>query len=364
MTIHCADCPSFVCRGGIRDAGPDFCPMRGDFPDFQELYRDEGTRELAVRAALVEGEGYGRWTRLREVAEFCHKIGFQRLGIAHCSHMAREAAQVASYFQGSGLAPTLPPCPPGCEPLEQARFFGHQEMDLVVVAGMSVIHEALLVQASRVPVVVLIARDLRLRHNPAAALYTSRSYLKDELHGHWSPRKRPPFQGSGVETLERVAREFQVLDEGRRRGGERESQATDDGRRSRLAEAMDLAHALGATHLGISFCVGFREEARILTSILQTNGFHVSSACCKTGAVPKEEVGLEDSQKVRPGRPEMICNPVAQAELLNREGVHFALVLGQCVGHDAATFQHLKAPAVCLVAKDRALAHNTVAALP
>jgi uncharacterized metal-binding protein len=364
MTVHCADCPSFVCRGGIRDAGPDFCPMRGHFPDFQELYRDEATRELAVRAALVEGEGYGRWTRLREIAEFCHRIGFRRLGIAHCSDMVREATQVASYFQGSGLAPVLPPCPPGCEPLEQARFFGHREIDLIVVAGMSVIHEALLVQASQIPVVVLIARDLRLRHNPAAALYTSRSYLKDELYGHWNPKQRPPFQGSDAETLEGVAREIQVLDEGRRRGGDRESQAPDEGRRSRLAEAMDLAHALGASHLGISFCVGFREEARILTSILQTNGFKVSSACCKTGAVPKEEVGLEDSQKVRPGRPEMICNPVAQAELLNREGVHFALVLGQCVGHDAATFQHLEAPAACLVAKDRALAHNTVAALP
>jgi uncharacterized metal-binding protein len=379
MTVHCADCPSFVCRGGIRDAGPDSCPMRGAFPDFEQLYRDGGTRELAVRAALVEAEGYGRWTRLREIAEFSHRIGFRRLGIAHCSDMAREAAQVASYFQGSGLAPVLAPCPPGCDPREQARFFAHHGMDLVVVAGMSVAHEALLVHASQVPVVVLIARDLRLRHNPAAALYTSRSYLKDELYGHWSPKQRPPFQGSDIETLERVAREIRVLDEGRRSwaapeapaGGDerpweanRKGEARADGPRTRLAEVMDLAHALGATHLGISFCVGFREEARTLTSILQTNGFRVSSACCKTGAVPKEEVGLKDSQKVRPGRPEMICNPVAQAELLNREGVHFALVLGQCVGHDAATFRHLGAPSACLVAKDRALAHNTVAALP
>jgi len=58
----------------------------------------------------------------------------------------------------------------------------------------------------------------------------------------------------------------------------------------------------------------------------------------------------------------MLCNPVTQAELLNREGVQCALVLGQCVGHDAAAFRHLEAPAVCLVAKDRVLAHNTVAA--
>jgi uncharacterized metal-binding protein len=348
MSVQCADCPSFVCRGGNRDAGPDFCPMHGEFPEFRELYRDSSTRDLAVQAALVEGEGYGRWTRLREIAEFAGRMGFSRLGIAHCSDMHREAVRAASYFEGCGLEPTLAPCPPDCDPVGQARFFAHRETDLTVVAGMCVAHEAMLVRASDVPVVVLVARDGRLRHNPAAALYTSRSYLKDALFGHWSPKGRPSFQGSDMTTLERVAREVRPLGEDHR---------------TRVAEAMDVAHALGATHLGISFCVGFREEARILTGILQTNGFRVSSACCKTGAIPKEEAGMDDTQKVRPGRPEMICNPVAQAELLNREGVELALVLGQCVGHDAATFRHLEAPAACLVAKDRVLAHNTTAAL-
>jgi uncharacterized metal-binding protein len=126
---------------------------------------------------------------------------------------------------------------------------------------------------------------------------------------------------------------------------------------------MDLAHRLGVSHVGFSFCSGFREEAKLLSKVLTTNGFRVSSVCCKTGAVPKSTVGIEESQQVRPGRPEMICNPLTQAELLNRERVEFALVLGQCVGHDAATLQRLEAPAVCLVAKDRVLAHNTVAAL-
>jgi len=59
----------------------------------------------------------------------------------------------------------------------------------------------------------------------------------------------------------------------------------------------------------------------------------------------------------------MICNPVAQAELLNRQGVQLVLLLGQCVGHDSATMAHVEAPAVCIAAKDRVLAHNTVASL-
>lgn len=347
MTLECAMCGSFVCRGGNREAGPENCPMHGDFPDFRELYRTEEDLRMAVRAALVEGEGYCRWTRLREVAEFCRIMEVERLGLAHCPDMAREASLVASFLRGAGLEPLLPPSPLGCEPVEQARFFEGRDTELNLLAGMCVGHEARFVRASAAPATALVARDRRLRHNPVAALYTSRSYLKNEVFGHWPAGERPAFRGWDDETLEYVARE--ALTRGH-------------GSRSRLGEAMDVAHRMGANHIGISFCVGFREEARILTGILQTNGFRVSSACCKTGAVPKEEAGIRDSQKVRPGRKEMICNPLAQAELLNGEDVEFALVLGQCVGHDAATFDRLEAPAACLVAKDRVLAHNTVAA--
>ncbi|MFH1762630.1 MAG: DUF1847 domain-containing protein, partial [Gemmatimonadota bacterium] len=235
-----------------------------------------------------------------------------------------------------------------CDPLGQAESFSKHATELNVIAGMCVGHEAMFLQATEAPAVSLIARDMRLRHNPVAALYTSRSYLEKELFGHWPRKERPEYRGWEMDTLDRLARE-----------------AKDPGRnpRSRLAETMDLAHGLGVRHIGVSFCVGFREEAKILTRVLKTNGFSVSSVCCKTGSVPKEEAGIEDGQKVRPGTQEKTCNPLAQAELLNRDGIHFALILGQCVGHDSATLHHLKAPAVCLVTKDRVLAHNTVAAL-
>jgi uncharacterized metal-binding protein len=126
---------------------------------------------------------------------------------------------------------------------------------------------------------------------------------------------------------------------------------------------MAFARCAGVTHVGVAFCVGFRREAEDLKAILGTNGFHVSSSCCKTGSVPKERLGILENEKVRPGQPEMTCNPAAQAELLDEAGVELVVLLGQCVGHDAATMARLRAPAVCLVAKDRVLAHNTVAAL-
>ena len=349
MTVHCADCKAFSCRGGGKpEATPDFCPIRGDFPDFEELYSEGQSRNLLTRAALVEARGYCRWTRLREVGEFARLMGYHRLGLAHCPDMAREAEKVEHFLREFGLEPTLPPSSSPCDPLDQAGFFSEQATDLNVLAGMCVGHEAMFLRTTETPTVSLIARDTRLRHNPVAALYTSRGYLKDELFGHWPRNERPDYRGWEMDTLDRLARE-----------------ASGDGQKScsRVAEAMAVAHGLGAQHIGVSFCVGFREEAKILTRVLEANGFQVSSVCCKTGSVPKEEAGIQDAQKVRPGRAEMICNPLAQAELLNRDDVQFAMVLGQCVGHDAATLQHLESPAVCLVAKDRVLAHNTVAAV-
>jgi uncharacterized metal-binding protein len=319
--------------------------MLEDFPEFSELYGDALARNLLVNAALIEAAGYGRWTRLKELGEFARLMGISRIGVVHGPDMVWEAGEVSSYLRREGLNPILPPPTDRCDPLGQAGYFQRKDTQLNVIAGMGVAGEALFLRVTSTPTVCLLARDVRLRHNPAAALYTSRSYSQDELHGHWPKDERPEACGGETELLALA---------GRPRPQEP---------RSRLAEAMEVAHRLGAGHIGISFCVGFKEEAKTLTKILEVNGFRVSSACCKTGATPKEDVGIRDEQKVRPGRPEMICNPVAQAELLNRDGVQFVFVLGQCLGHDAAVFRAVEAPAICLVAKDRALAHNPVAAL-
>jgi len=348
MTVQCAECKGFYCKLGKPEASPDHCPMRGDFPDFQDLYPEGPTRSILAQSARVEAKGYCRWTRLREVGEFAHLMEYQKIGLAYCPDMRNEAERVGARLRSFGLEPIIPPFSLAEKPISQARALQERDTDLNLICGMCPAHEVMFLGSAHAPTASLIARDTRLHHNPAAALYTSRSYLKAELFGHWPREDRVSFLGRDEETLNRLAC---------RPAGPPPLP------RSRVAEAMDLAHGLGAQHIGLSFCVGFKEEAKTLARLLETNGFQVSSVCCKTGAVPKEEIGISDAEKVRPGTTEMVCNPVAQAELLNREGVQFTISLGQCVGHDAATLQHLQAPAICLVAKDRVLAHNTVAAL-
>ncbi|MHB1131143.1 MAG: DUF1847 domain-containing protein [Chloroflexota bacterium] len=132
---------------------------------------------------------------------------------------------------------------------------------------------------------------------------------------------------------------------------------------SRLEETIEVARRMSYQRLGIAFCVGLREEAKTLGRVLTANGFQVVSAACKTGSIPKEVLGLAEVNKVRPGVYEAMCNPIGQARLMNEAETDFNIILGLCVGHDSLFIKHSSALVTCLVAKDRALAHNPVGAL-
>jgi uncharacterized metal-binding protein len=132
---------------------------------------------------------------------------------------------------------------------------------------------------------------------------------------------------------------------------------------TRVEDTMEFARAMGYRKLGIACCAGLKREGAILESILRKNGFQVSSAVCKTGGVPKEELGIKDEEKVRPGGFEAMCNPIAQAMLLDSAGSQLNILVGLCVGHDALFTKTSKAPVTTLVAKDRVLGHNPVAAI-
>lgn len=132
---------------------------------------------------------------------------------------------------------------------------------------------------------------------------------------------------------------------------------------TRVEEICEFAKRMEFKKIGIATCISFVDLAHTLSAILESHGFEVASAACKNGGVPKEAIGLEDGEKIRPGGHESMCNPISQAELLNRAGCRFNIVLGLCVGHDSLFFKHSEGLATTLVAKDRVLAHNPVGAL-
>lgn len=131
----------------------------------------------------------------------------------------------------------------------------------------------------------------------------------------------------------------------------------------RLREIMEFSRRMDYERLGLAFCKGLSGEAGITLKILRANGFRVSSVICKAGGVAKEEAGIPKEHKLKPEAFEPMCNPVAQALLLNREGTQLNIVLGLCVGHDSLFYRHAEAMTTTLVTKDRVLAHNPVGAL-
>jgi uncharacterized metal-binding protein len=122
---------------------------------------------------------------------------------------------------------------------------------------------------------------------------------------------------------------------------------------------MRFAAEMGFSRIGVAYCIGLAEEAQTLVRILERE-FAVSAACCKSGGVPKEKLGLV---KIREDRVEAMCNPVAQAMLLNDAETDLNLLVGLCVGHDIIFTRHSRAPVSTLVVKDRVLAHNPTGAL-
>ncbi len=132
---------------------------------------------------------------------------------------------------------------------------------------------------------------------------------------------------------------------------------------TRVEDTVALAKLMGWTKIGIATCIGLLEETKQLASILEAQGLEAASVCCKSGSIDKLELGLEESDKVRPGTFEPACNPIAQAEILNRCGTQMNIIVGLCVGHDMLFTKYSKVPVTTLVCKDRVTGHNPAAVL-
>jgi len=132
----------------------------------------------------------------------------------------------------------------------------------------------------------------------------------------------------------------------------------------RILELIQFAQKCDYKKLGLAFCVGLFSEARILTDILENHGFEVVSVCCKVGAVPKESIGIKPEEKIGGADSwESMCNPIAQAEVLNSEKVDLAIMLGLCIGHDTHFIRYCRVPMTVIAVKDRVTGHNPLAAL-
>ena len=126
------------------------------------------------------------------------------------------------------------------------------------------------------------------------------------------------------------------------------------GKDTRVENILEFARQIHAQKIGVATCVSTLDEARVMAQILRRHGFTVYSCMCKIGSMEREQ----DIQ-----RGVKMCNPILQAEYLNKMGTQLNIEIGLCVGHDSLFYRYSHAPVTTLVAKDHALKHNPILSL-
>lgn len=113
----------------------------------------------------------------------------------------------------------------------------------------------------------------------------------------------------------------------------------------RVMKTIRFAKECGFKKIGLAFCITLADDAKNLSQVLRKEGFEVESVICKVGHHDRTYIGAPCSNKA-------MCNPIAQAELLNGAKTDLNIILGLCVGHDTLFIRHSEAPITVLAAKD------------
>jgi uncharacterized metal-binding protein len=175
-------------------------------------YENPQTREFARQASIQEGEGYANRherpyvlqpvkTRIVEICEFAHRMGYKRLGLAFCIGLAQEAKAVERVFKSQGFEIISVVCKAGripkekigikdqekifrgtdeamCNPIYQAKVLNKAKTEFNILLGLCVGHDSLFFKYAKAPITVLAVKDRVTGHNPLAAVYLSNSYYR------------------------------------------------------------------------------------------------------------------------------------------------------------------------------------------
>ena len=105
-SLSCSECAVRNCYRKDKKF-PAFC-LTEEIPDAVERTRkfyasNTVDGKLARAAAEIEGEYYGRLTRLEETIRFAKKLGVKKLGIASCIGLLDEASLYAQIVRTAGI---------------------------------------------------------------------------------------------------------------------------------------------------------------------------------------------------------------------------------------------------------------------
>lgn len=131
----------------------------------------------------------------------------------------------------------------------------------------------------------------------------------------------------------------------------------------RIAELVYYCLGMKYKRIGVAFCVDLLQPATILSSVLR-RFFTVFPVCCKIGGVDAENTNAGQSFSNSKHRANSIaCNPLMQAEVLNKLGTDMNVIVGLCIGADSVFTSASEAPVTTIFVKDKSLANNPIGAI-
>jgi uncharacterized metal-binding protein len=133
-----------------------------------------------------------------------------------------------------------------------------------------------------------------------------------------------------------------------------------DGYRPRIEEALDFAREMKFARVGFAACVAFGKELEVIRRLFEQAGIKVFSAGCQIGRSSATDRGLPHLEAYPDNST---CNPIAQAEILNKAQTQLNFIIGLCMGHDILFARYSRAPVSTLIVKDRLLGNNPAAAI-
>lgn len=215
LPVHREGCARPRPLSGEPGEWPRDCPTAGEWHHRLEslsgILDDPDALEAALAAGEQEAAGYVPGssgepprpvkTRLEEIAEYADRLGIERLGLAFCVGLAREAAVCRWFFESRGFEVASVCCKVGavskealgldsdtrivpgrdesmCNPSLQALTLNRAGTGLNVILGLCVGHDSVFFRESEAPCTVLACKDRVTGHNPMAAVYTLESYYR------------------------------------------------------------------------------------------------------------------------------------------------------------------------------------------
>lgn len=198
--LSCVDCHTLNCWKQ-NSTYPAFCLTEegreaGTYQRAMDELRQPENQRVAVAAAEVEYEGYGKRTRVEEIIQFARKLGVTKIGIATCAGLIEESRTLTKILRINGFEVYGAACKAGatpkvdigipkaceavgvnmCNPIYQAELLNDAGTQLNLIVGLCVGHDSLFIKYSRALCTSVITKDRILAHNPAAALYQTECY--------------------------------------------------------------------------------------------------------------------------------------------------------------------------------------------